>query len=117
MNRDTGADDLLDLAIRESLGGRLASATAEASARAWSSSASRRAMRAVTSNWRALSIVQQIRTGALIGAGAMVVHRAMAMLGPAEPLGHVVPWLVLAACTLIAALAEPIAREWEHIRR
>jgi hypothetical protein len=117
MNPDIPQDDLLDLAIRESLGGRLASAAAEASSRAWSWSASRRAMRVVTSNWRTLSIVQQIRTGALIGGVAMVVHRAMAMLGPAEPLGNVVPGLVLVACVLIAALAEPIAREWERLRR
>jgi hypothetical protein len=117
MNRSMPQDDLLDLAIRESLGGRLASATAEASSRAWSSSESRRVMGVVTSNWRALSIVQRIRTGTLIGGVGMVVHRAMAVLGPAEPLGNVVPGLVLVACALIAALAEPIARGWERLRR
>jgi hypothetical protein len=117
MNQDLQQADLLDVAIRESLGGRLASAAAEASSRAWSSSASGRVIRVVTSNWRTLAIVQRIRVAAVIGAVGMVSHRALAMLGPVEPLGNVVPWLVLAACALVAALAEPIAREWEHSRR
>ncbi len=116
MSRDILPDDRLDLAIRESLGGRLASAAAAASSDAWSSSASRRVMEVVTSTWRALSTPQRIRTCALIGVVAMVIHRAMARLGPAEPLGNVVPFLVLFGCALATVFAEPVAREWERIR-
>jgi hypothetical protein len=71
----------------------------------------------VTSTWRTLSTPQRIRTGALIGAVGMLIHRALAMLGPAQPLGYVVPFIVLVGCALAAAFAEPIACEWEHIRR
>jgi hypothetical protein len=45
----------------------------------------------------------------------MVVHRTMSWLGPTEPLGAVVPVLLLIACVVIWALAVPIAREWERL--
>jgi len=54
---------------------------------------------------------------ALTGATAMLVHRAMSRLGPAEPLGAVVPFLVIVACALAALLAGPIARALERLER
>jgi hypothetical protein len=117
MNREIPQDDVLDLAIRASLGGRLASAAADASSRAWSSSASRRVMAIVTSTRRTLSTSQRIRMGALTGAVAMVIHRGMATLGHVEPLASVLPALVLVACAVVATLAGPIARQWERIQR
>jgi len=114
---DVPHDDLLDAAIRESLGGRLASAAAAASAQAWTSSRSRRLAGVIASVWRVLSTPQRIRAIALMFAVGMIVHRAMARLGPAEPLGDLVPLFVLGVCALAAVFAEPIAREWERNRR
>jgi hypothetical protein len=54
---------------------------------------------------------------ALVGAIAMLVHRAMSRLGPAEPLGAVVPFLVIVACALTALCAGPIARASERLDR
>ena len=113
MTRDPQHDDLLDIAIRGSLGGRLASAAADAGSLAWRSSASRRCVETAISRWNTLSIPQRIRTGALAGAVSMLAHRALAVLGPSEPLGYVVPLVVLAACVAAAAFANPIARIWD----
>jgi len=117
MKRDTPADDLLDLAIRQSLGGRIVSALASAAARAWAWSSSRQVAGVAATNWQALQAPQKVRAGASAGMIAMVVHRLMALLGPSEPLGAVVPVLALIACVVIWALADPIAREWERLRR
>ena len=55
---------------------------------------------------------------ALAGAIAMLVHLAMSRLGRAEPLGAVVPLLVIVACgAAMALLAGPIARAWERLKR
>ena len=115
MNRDLQHDDLLEIAIRESLGGRLASAAADAVSQAWRSSASRRWADAAISAWNTLTPPQRIRTAALTGAFSMLVHRGLALLGPAEPLGYVVPLVVVVACAIVAALANPIARSWERL--
>jgi hypothetical protein len=117
MKRDTPADDLLDLAIRESLGGRMVSALASAAAKAWAWSWSREAVGMAATTWRTLQAPQKVRAAASAGMIAVVVHRLMARLGPPEPLGAVVPILVFIACFLIWALADPIAREWERLRR
>ena len=63
------------------------------------------------------SAAQRVRMVALTGATAMLVHRAMSRLGPAEPLGAVVPFLVIVACALAALLAGPIARAVERLER
>ena len=52
---------------------------------------------------------------ALVGAVAMLVHRAMSRLGPTEPLGGVVPFFLIVACALTALLAGPLARAWERL--
>jgi hypothetical protein len=117
MKRDTPVDDLLDLAIRESLGGRMVSALASAAARAWAWSSSRRVVGVAATKWQALQPPQKVRAGASAAIIAVVVHRMMALLGPAEPLGAVVPLLALIAGIVIWALAAPIAREWERLRR
>jgi hypothetical protein len=117
MNRHAPADDLLDHAIRESLGGRIASSIAAAASEAWAWSSSRRLLAAAAADWRALGATQKVRMGAAAGAVAMVVNRAMAPLDPAEPFTAILPLLVLVACSLIWALASPIAREWGRLRR
>jgi|KBSSwiStaDraftv2_1062776.scaffolds.fasta_scaffold1529627_2 hypothetical protein len=117
MNRDAGADDLLDFAVRGSLGGRIVASLAAAASTAWIWSASRRAAVVAATDWQVLEAPQKVRAAASAVAIAMVVHRTMSWLGPAEPLGAVVPVLLLIACVVIWALAVPIAREWERLGR
>ncbi len=117
MNLQMKEKDILDTAIRESLGGRLVSAGAGATARAWSRSVVGRLVDAATTSWRALDARQKIRAGALAGAVAMVIHRAMALLGRDELLGGILPAVVLVLSVAGALLAGPIAREWERFRR
>jgi hypothetical protein len=117
MNRQVREDDGLELAIRESVGGRLASAAAGAWSRAWSSSVLAGLVAAEGGRWRTLAAPQKVRMCALTVAVAMVVHLAMAPLGRAEPLVAVLPALVLAACAASALLADPIARAWGRLRR
>jgi heme A synthase len=117
MNRQLRVSDVLDLAIHESLGGRLASAAAGAGSRAWSFSVVSRLVAAAGASWRTLEAPQKIRTGALTGAVAMAIHLAMAPLGRHEPLVAVVPAVVLVACALFALFAVPIARAWERLGR
>ena len=117
MNRQVREDDRLALAIRESLGGRFAAAADGAWSRAWSSSVVSSLVAAAAGSWRTLEAPQKIRTCALTVAVAMAVHLAMAPLGHDEPLVAVLPALVLAACALIALLADPIARASERLGR
>jgi hypothetical protein len=117
MNRGARTNDLLDLAIRGSVGGRSVSSLAHAASRAWVSSSSRRVIVVAATDWQALEAPQKVRAVASAGAIAMVVHRTMALLGPAEPLGVVLPALVLVACALLWTFAAPIAREWERLGR
>jgi hypothetical protein len=109
--------DLLELAIRESLGGRFASAVDAATSKAWSSSATRKGLLAAAANWRALTPPARIRMISLAGVIAVAVHRAMARLGPPEALGAVLPSIVLTACVLMAVLSGPIAQVLERIKR
>lgn len=117
MNQGNQPDDLLDRALRGSIAGRLASAAGAALSPAWTSSVSRRYASAAVAGWRALPPPKRVRTIALTGATAMLVHRAMSRLGPAEPLGAVVPFLVIVACALAALLAGPIARATERFEQ
>jgi hypothetical protein len=117
MNQPDPRGDLLELAIRESLAGRLASAADTAAATAWSSSATRKALLGADAKWRALTPPTRIRMISLAGAVAVVVHRAMALLGPPEPLGAVLPAVVLVSCGLMAALAGPLAHALERAKR
>jgi hypothetical protein len=117
MNRGTRTNDLLDLAIRGSVGGRIVSSLAHAASRAWVWSSSRRVIDVAATDWQALEAPQKVRAGTSVVSIAMVVHRLMSWLGPTEPLGAVVPVLVLIACAVIWALAVPIAREWERFGR
>src|SRR5262249_21287533 len=75
MNRDTRADDLLDLAIRGSLGGRIVSALAGSTAKVWGWSSARRVVSMAAANWQALEAPQKVRAVASAGAIAMVVHK------------------------------------------
>jgi hypothetical protein len=109
--------DVLDRALRASIGGRLVSAGAAAVSSAWTTSVSRSYLSASRDGWRALAPVTRVRTLALAGIIAVVVHRAMSRLGPPEPLGAVVPALVLVACGLTALCAGPIARVSERLGR
>jgi hypothetical protein len=109
------ADDLLDTVIRGSVGGRFATAACAGVAAAWASSASRRLISSTVDGWSALSPVERVRTLALAGATAMLVHLAMSRLGAAEPLGAVVPVLVIAACGVLALCAGAVARTWERL--
>jgi hypothetical protein len=115
MNAGSEGDDLLDRALRGSIGGRLASAAGAALASPWTSSLSRRYASAAGAHWRALPPPARVRMIALVGAIAMLVHRAMSRLGPVEPLGAVVPAVVIVACALAALCAGPIARAAERL--
>jgi hypothetical protein len=117
VNQENQRDDLLDRALRESIVGRFASSAGAALSSAWPSSVAARYTSAAVARWRALPPPTRVRTVALTGATAVLVHRAMARLGPAEPLGAVVPFLVMVACALAALLAGPIARAVERIER
>jgi hypothetical protein len=117
MPRQNERDDLLDRALRGSIGGRLGAAAGSALSLAWTSSVTKRYVSAAVATWRALPPPTRVRMGALVGAIAMLVHRVMSRLGPAEPLGGVVPFLVIVACAVTALLAGPIARASERIER
>jgi hypothetical protein len=117
MKRPDPHDDLLDRAIRESVGGRFASAVDAAASSAWSSSAFREYLLVAFAKWRVLTPPWRIRMAALGGAVAVVVHRAMALFGPSEPLGAVLPSIVLVACVLTAVFAGPAAQALERIQR
>ena len=114
MNQRNQDDDLLDRALRASIGGRLASAAGAAVSSAWTSSVSRGYLSSAVAGWHARPPATRVRMVALAGAIAVLVHRAMSRLGPPEPLGAVVPGLVLVACALTALLAGPIARASER---
>jgi hypothetical protein len=117
MTRPDFHDDLLDRAFRESLGGRVASALDAAASSAWSASASRKCLIAASAKWCATAPPVRIRMLALCGAVAVVVHLAMSLLGPREPLVAVLPFVVLASCLLTAAFAGPLAKTLERIHR
>jgi hypothetical protein len=110
-------DDLFDLAIRGSAGGRIISRAAAATSAAWSTSVSRRGVTAAAERWSELTPPTRIRMAALAGAVAVAVQRAMSWLGPAEPLGAVLPSIVLGACAVAAAMAGPIATMSERFRQ
>jgi hypothetical protein len=117
VDQENQLDDLLDRALRESIVGRVASSAGAALLSAWTSSVSGRYARVAVAGWRTLPPPTRVRTVALTGATAMVVHRVMSRLGPAEPLGAVVPFLVIVACALAALFAGPIARAVERLER
>jgi hypothetical protein len=117
MHQANPSEDLLDRALRGSVGGRLVSAAAAAAAAAWARSVSKRYVTGGVTNWRTLPPSARIRMIALAGATAVFVHLVMSRLGTAEPLGAVVPFCVLAACAVAALLAGPIARASERRKR
>jgi hypothetical protein len=112
------ADDLLDRVFRESVGGRFARAAGAAIAAAWTTSATRQLISPAVTGWHLLPTVARVRTIALAGATAMVVHLAMSRFAAAaEPLAAVVPALVIAACGGLALSARAVARMWERLYR
>lgn len=117
MNQENQPDDLLDRALRGSFVGRFATAASSAIALAWTSSASRRLLSPAAAGWRALDPVARVRMIALAGTTAMLVHLAMSRLGRAEPLGAVVPLLVIVACGVLALCAGAVARAGERLNR
>lgn len=117
MNPENQPDDLLDRALRESIVGRFVSSVAAALLSASTASVSGRYAMAAVAGWRARPLPTRVRMVALTGATAMLVHRAMSRLGPPEPLGAVVPFLVIVSCALAALLAGPIARALERLER
>lgn len=109
--------DLLDVAIRGSVTGRIASWASDVWSRAWRSSTLGRFVTSRQELWQGLSGAQRIRAIAIAGAVAMIVDRVMALAVPAEPLSAVLPSLVLVACTAAAVFAEPLARAVGQLRR
>jgi len=109
--------DLLDVAIRGSVTGRIASWAAGVWTRAWRTSALRAFVASREELWQQLSAAQRIRGIAIGGAVAMIVDRVMALAVPAAPLSAVLPSLVLVACTAAAVCAEPLARAVGQLRR
>lgn len=106
---ERAAGGLLDAAIRDSVGGRAAAAAATALTAAWTTSASRRLVMPAAAAWRALPPAARIRTIAFAGATGMLVHLAMARFGAREPLGALVPALVIVACAMAALCADAVA--------
>jgi hypothetical protein len=117
MMPETRDHDLLDVAIRDSITGRIAVSAAGVWSRAWRSSALGAFVASGEELWQGLSGAQRIRAIAIAGAVAMIVDRAMALAVPAEPLSAVLPSLVLVACTAAAVFAEPLARAVGQLRR
>jgi len=117
MNPEPRERDLLDVAIRDSVTGRIAASAAVVWSRAWRSSTLGGFMASWQELWQELSGAQRIRAIAVMGAVAMIVDRAMALAVPAEPLSAVLPSLVLVACTAAAVFAEPLARAVGQLRR
>jgi len=109
--------DLLAVAIRGSVTGRVASWAAGVWSRAWRMSALRDFVVSREELWQQLSGAQRVRAIAGVGAVAMIVDRVMALAVPAEPLSAVLPSLVLVACTAAAVCAEPLARAVGQLRR
>lgn len=116
---DVNGHDALDAALRESVGGRVASALAAVTSRAWSSSRLRQAIAPAVADWSLLSRAQRIRAVAITIAIAMLVERAMTLLlrRPADPLSAVLPVGVLAVSVAVAACAAPLARLSERLAR
>jgi hypothetical protein len=48
---------------------------------------------------------------------AMLVNRAVARLGPADPYSGVLPWIVFASCVATAVFVPPFAKRWERRER
>lgn len=111
--------DALGTALRESLGGRLASALAGVVSRAWASSNVRRAAAPLVADWSSLSRARRIRAAAVAMAVAMLVDRSMTLLlrRPADSLSAVLPVSVLVTSVAIAVCAGPLARLSERLDR
>jgi hypothetical protein len=117
MNPEPREHDLLDVAIRDSITGRIVASAAGFWSRAWRWSALGVFVASWGELWQRLSGAQRIRAVAIAGAVAMIVDRGMALAVPAEPLSAVLPSLVLVACTAAAVFAEPLARSVGQLRR
>jgi len=117
MNPEPREPDLLDLAIRGSITGRVAASAAVVWSRAWRTSTFGAVVTSGTEVWRGLSVAQRIRAIGIAGAVAMIVDRAMALAVPPEPLSAVLPSLVLVACAAAAVFAGPLARAVAPLRR
>jgi hypothetical protein len=117
MNPEPREHDLLDVAIRDSITGRVAASAAGVWSRSWRSSRLGAIAASGEELWWGLSGAQRIRAIAIAGAVAMIVDRAMALTVPAEPLSAVLPLLVLVACAAAAVFAEPLARSVGQLRR
>jgi len=109
----------LDAALRESAGGRVASALAEVASRAWVSSRVRQRVAPIAAEWSSLSRAQRIRAVAIAIALAMVVDRLMTLLlrRPVDPLSGVLPIGLFAISVVIAVYAAPLARLSERLSR
>ena len=117
MNHDGIETDILDLAIRESIAGRIASAAADLWSRAWPSSSTAAVATDAFAVWRQLSSPQKLRSVALMLMCAMAFDRVLALTGPHEPLGAVLPSIVFVVSATFAVFADPIARASERLRR
>ena len=116
---DVSDHDALDAALCESVGGRVASALAAVTSRAWSSSRLRQMIAPVVADWSSLARAQRIRAAAITVAIAMLVDQAMTLLlrRPADPVSAVLPIGVLAISVAVAVCAEPLARLSERLGR
>jgi len=109
----------LDAALRESTGGRAASAFADVASRAWASSRVRQIVAPVAVEWSSLARAQRIRAAAIAVAIAMLADRSMTLLlrRPVDPLSGVLPIGVLVTSVVIAVYAGPLARLSERLDR
>jgi uncharacterized protein YhdP len=116
---NVSGSNVLEIAIRESWTGRLASGAVSMAAKAWPSSDLRRCVTPIAAGWTQLSRAQQIRAAAVTIAVAMLVERAMRWLAPrsSDPMSAVLPIGVLVASLAVAALAAPLARLAERLNR
>ena len=119
MNRQTGLDTTISSTWPS------ARASAAVSHRLWMPRRRRPGLRrlpgryllTVSAKWRALTPPARIRVLALGGAVAVVVHRAMSLLGPRRAARRGPAVLVLVACVRDGALlAGPIAQAVERLR-
>ena len=116
---DVNGHDVLDTALRDSSGGRVAAALAAIASRAWASSRLKQILAPLVTEWPTLARKQKIRAVAIAVAVAMVVERSLTVLlpRPADPLSSVLPLTVLVASVVVAVIAGSVAQLVERLGR
>ena len=116
---DVNGHDILDTALRDSTGGRVAAVLATVASRAWASSRLKQILAPLVAEWPTLARAQRIRAVAIAVAVAMLVERSLTLLlpRPTDPLSSVLPLTVLVASVVVAVIAGSVAQLVERFGR